>query len=134
MGYDPQRPADSDDRSPSARSPAPTTLEGLSRAARQDERTTLANRFWLVLTALLLVTMPAFTLFVAFAILSVTRSAVLEQLTWVEIAELYLVEFVMFSAFAYLLYRLTWYSIGRNDATMTAREREAAAEREERPK
>jgi hypothetical protein len=78
---------------------------------RQDETHAGArgrsDRFWLTVAGLLLVTMPAFTLVVAYAVLRATRSALLDGLTAVEVAELYLVETTMFALFGYLLYRLT---------------------------
>jgi hypothetical protein len=72
-----------------------------------------SDRFWLTVAGLLLVTMPAFTLVVAYAVLRATRSALLEGLTVVEVVELYLVETAMFAVFGYLLYRLTLLTIRR---------------------
>jgi hypothetical protein len=69
-----------------------------------------SERFWLLVTGLLLVTMPAFTLVVAYAVLSATRSAIVKQVAPAEILELYLVELAAFAVFGYLLYRLTRYS------------------------
>jgi hypothetical protein len=54
----------------------------------------------------LLVTMPALTLVAAFAVLTATRSALLDGLTALEVVELYLVELAMFAVFGYVLYRL----------------------------
>ncbi|SEP06276.1 hypothetical protein SAMN04487948_11296 [Halogranum amylolyticum] len=67
------------------------------------------EKLWLLVVGVLLVTMPALTLFVAYAVLSATRSVVLEQVTLVEAAELYLIELVAFGVFSYVLYRLTRY-------------------------
>lgn len=75
------------------------------------------ERRWLLVTGVLLVTMPALTLFLAYAVLTATRSVVLEQLTLVEAAELYLVELVAFAVFSYLLYRFTNYSLRRQQST-----------------
>ncbi|MEF8819898.1 MAG: hypothetical protein V5A31_05895 [Haloferacaceae archaeon] len=79
--------------------------------SRRDETRDAAerhtDRLWLMLAGLLLVTMPAFTLVIAYAVLRATRSALLDGLTAVEVVELYLVETVMFAVFGYLLYRLT---------------------------
>lgn len=79
--------------------------------SRADETRTAgdtpSDRFWLTVAGLLLVTMPAFTLVVAYAVLRATRSALLEGLTTIEVLELYLVEVAMFAVFGYLLYRLT---------------------------
>lgn len=80
----------------------------MSTVARQPP-----TRFWLVLTGLLLVTMPAFTLVVAYAVLLATQSALAAQLTAVEIVELYLIELAAFALFGYLFYRLTTYSTRR---------------------
>jgi hypothetical protein len=74
---------------------------------------TTSDRFWLTVAGLLLVTMPAFTLVVAYAVLRATRSALLEGLTAVEVVELYVVETAMFALFGYLLYRLTLRTIRR---------------------
>ncbi|MUV58497.1 hypothetical protein [Halogeometricum sp. CBA1124] len=73
----------------------------------------LTDRFWLVLTAALLVVMPALTLLVAYVALAATRSVIIEQITLVEAVELYLVELVAFTAFSYLLYRVTMYTVNR---------------------
>lgn len=84
---------------------------------RSDEAPTASkgriDRFWLTVAGLLLVTMPAFTLVAAYAVLRATRSALLEGLTAVEVVELYIVETVMFAVFGYLLYRLTLLAIRR---------------------
>ncbi|MCT9097949.1 hypothetical protein [Haloarchaeobius sp. HME9146] len=116
MASDPRSQPGSGDRHPK------TSVTGVSAPGEQPdgaavpelaEGTPLGNRFWLLLAGILLVTMPAFTLLVLFAILSVTRSALLDELTLLEIAEVYLVEFVMFAVFSYLLYRLLMYSVER---------------------
>jgi hypothetical protein len=75
------------------------------------EDTLVPDRFWLFATGILLVTMPAITLLVAYVALTATRSVVLEQITLVEAVELYLVELAAFAAFSYLLYRLSQYTI-----------------------
>lgn len=80
------------------------------------------RRIWLAVTGILLVTMPALTLFVAYAVLSATRSVLLEQITLVEAVELYLVELLAFAVFSYLLYRLTSYSIKQHDTPQGADE------------
>lgn len=84
------------------------------------------GRLWLFVVGVLLVTMPAITLVVAYAALTVTRSVALERLTPVEAVELYLVELAMFALFSYLLYRLTGYAVRRQaqaDAEWTGGER-----------
>lgn len=87
----------------------------------RDELPVSDERFWLALTALLVVTMPAFTLIVAYAVLLATQSALADQLTIVEVVELYLIELTAFAVFAYLLYRLTVYSTDRLGRTDTDR-------------
>jgi hypothetical protein len=69
-----------------------------------------SKRLWLLVTGVLLVTMPAFTLVVAYAVLSATQSAIVERVSPIEILELYLVELAAFAVFSYVLYRLTRYS------------------------
>lgn len=71
------------------------------------------DRFWVLVTGLLVVTLPALTLLVAYVALTATRSVAVGQLTPTEAAELYLIEVVAFAAFSYLLYRLTLYSARR---------------------
>lgn len=88
-----------------------------------DDSTTRSDRFWLILTGMLLVTMPAFTLVVAYAVLLATRSAIVNQLTAVEVVELYLIELAAFALFGYLLYRLTRYSRHRLERADDARSR-----------
>jgi hypothetical protein len=86
------------------------------------------GRVWLFVTGVLLVTMPAITLLVAYVALTATRSVLLEQVTLVEAAELYLVELAAFTAFSYLLYRLTMYTVrqqARAEDEQTARRRGA---------
>jgi hypothetical protein len=83
-----------------------------------DDDSLLADRFWLVLTAALLVVMPALTLLVAYVALAATRSVVVEQITLVEAVELYLVELAAFAAFSYLLYRVTMYTISRQNRAL----------------
>jgi hypothetical protein len=73
------------------------------------------DRLWLLLTGLLVVTMPALTLVVAAGALSATRSVAIGQLTAVEAVELYLVEVAAFAVFSYLLYRLTLYTVRRQE-------------------
>jgi uncharacterized membrane protein len=73
----------------------------------------LSERLWLLLTALLVITVPALTLVLAYAVLLATRSALANQFTPVEILELYLVEVVAFALFGYLLYRLLRYGLDR---------------------
>lgn len=80
-----------------------------------DSSDTGFDRVWLLVTGVLLVTMPALTLFVAYAVLTATRSVALEQITLVEVIELYFVELTAFSLFSYLLYRLTRYAIYRQE-------------------
>ena len=67
----------------------------------------------MLVTGLLVVTLPALTLLVAYVALTATRSVAVGQLTPTEAAELYLIEVVAFAAFSYLLYRLTLYSARR---------------------
>lgn len=78
-----------------------------------DDPSGAPGRLWLLAIGVLLVTMPAITLVVAYAALSLTQSVALERLTVVEAVELYVVELAMFAAFSYLLYRLTRYAIRR---------------------
>lgn len=80
---------------------------GLSGVASDRQ---LPDRFWLIVTGLLLVTMPALTLLVAYAVLVATQSVLVGQITLVEAVELYLVEVLAFGVFGYLLYRLTFYT------------------------
>lgn len=99
-----------------------------------DEDVPVRDRFWLVVAGLLLVTMPAVTLAVAYTVLWVTRSALVEQVTPLELLELYVVELVAFTAFSYLLYRLTRHAIqrqrrGLQDTPGTARAEEVVRDR-----
>lgn len=71
------------------------------------------DRFWMLVTGLLVVTLPALTLLIAYVVLTATRSVAIGQLTVVEAVELYLIEVVVFAVFSYLLYRLTLYTIRR---------------------
>ncbi|SFK67693.1 hypothetical protein SAMN04487950_0534 [Halogranum rubrum] len=79
------------------------------------------DRIWLLATGVLLVIMPALTLFVAYAVLIVTQSVALERITLAEAVELYLVELAAFALFSYFLYRLTRYTIHRQEMQETAR-------------
>jgi hypothetical protein len=76
----------------------------------------LPDRVWLLVTGVLVVTLPALSLVVAYVALSATRSVALGHLTAVEAVELYLVEVVAFAVFSYLLYRLTLARLRRTDA------------------
>ncbi len=67
------------------------------------------------MTGLLLVTMPAFTLVVAYAVLLATRSALVDGVGAVEVVELYLIELAAFALFGYLLYRLTGFASRRHE-------------------
>ncbi len=87
--------------------------EAVAEMSANERRT--PDRFWLILSGVLLVTMPAFTLVVAYAVLLATQSALAAQLTAVEVVELYLIELAAFALFGYLLYRLTMYSTQRID-------------------
>lgn len=105
-------------------------------AEMPDETDSDYRRVWVLVTGVLLVTMPALTLLVAYAVLTATRSVVLEQLTVVEAVELYLVEVAAFAVFSYLLYRLTSHAIDRQSDTETSREsqrREYDQSRGDRP-
>ncbi|MFC7137607.1 hypothetical protein [Halobaculum litoreum] len=82
-----------------------------SASSPPTERT---ERFWLIATGLLLVTMPAFTLVVAYAVLLATQSVLVGNITTVELVELYLIELLAFALFGYLLYRLTEFSSRRH--------------------
>lgn len=73
----------------------------------------LSDRIWLLLTALLVVTVPALTLALAYTLLATTQSALANQFTPIEILELYLAEVVGFVVFGYLLYRLMRYGLDR---------------------
>lgn len=88
--------------------------EQLARAVH-DRHAQLPREVWLILTGVLLVTMPALTLIVAYVALRLTRSVLLDRLTMVEVVELYLVELVMFSVFTYVLYRLTLYTLSLSE-------------------
>lgn len=99
-----------------------------------NEDVPVRDRFWLVVAGLLLVTMPAVTLAVAYTVLWVTRSALVERVTPLELLELYLVELVAFTAFSYLLYRLTRHAVQRQrrdprDTPGTARTEEVVRDR-----
>ncbi len=86
------------------------------KARREDVMTAgFPDRFWMLVTGLLVVTLPALTLLVAYVALTATRSVAVGQLTLVEAVELYLIEVVAFAAFSYLLYRLTLYSARRQE-------------------
>ncbi|KAB1185517.1 MULTISPECIES: hypothetical protein [Haloferax] len=80
------------------------------------------DRVWALAFGLTLVTMPAVTLILAFAVLSATQSAIVEQLTPLELVELYVVELVAFALFSYILYRLAQYAWARHDELTTERE------------
>jgi hypothetical protein len=69
------------------------------------------DRAWLLVTGVLLVTMPAVTLLVAYVAINATRSVVQRRITLVEAAELYLIELAAFALFSYLFYRVTLYSL-----------------------
>ncbi|MFC7095815.1 hypothetical protein [Halobaculum marinum] len=77
------------------------------------ERPVRSERFWLALTGVLVVTMPALTLVIAYAVLTATRSVLVGAVTPIEVVELYLVELFAFALFAVILYRLARYSIRR---------------------
>lgn len=77
------------------------------------------DRLWLLVTGVLVITMPALTLVVAYVVLTVTRSVAVGQLTLVEAVELYLVEAAAFAVFSYLLYRFTLYSVRTGDRVAT---------------
>jgi hypothetical protein len=85
-----------------------------------EGRTGRPDRFWLLVIGLLVVTMPALVLVVAYAVLLATRSVLVGQISPVEAAELYVIEVVAFALFSYLLYRLTLYSIRRQGAAADA--------------
>ncbi|WP_191967103.1 MULTISPECIES: hypothetical protein [Haloferax] len=80
------------------------------------------DRVWALAFGLTLVTMPAVTLILAFAVLSATQSAIVEQLTPLELVELYVVELVAFALFSYILYRLAQYAWARHDELASERE------------
>ncbi|EMA42051.1 hypothetical protein C447_00635 [Halococcus hamelinensis 100A6] len=61
----------------------------------------------MVITGLLVIFMLVFTLVAAISILSITQSAIFEQLTFFEAVELYLIESATLVIFSYLLYRVT---------------------------
>lgn len=75
----------------------------------------LAERLRLLAAGILLVTMPAITLLVVYAVLTATRSALLDGLTLVEAAELYFIELAAFALFGYLLYRFTVRTVDRGE-------------------
>lgn len=93
----------------------PGSEQATRRSATSGDPGFPSGRVWWLVTGLLLVTMPALTLGVAYLALTATRSVLVEQLTLVEAAELYLVELAAFALFSYLLYRLTWYTSRRSD-------------------
>ncbi|WP_411968718.1 hypothetical protein [Haloferax sp. YSSS75] len=74
------------------------------------------ERLWILAFGLTLVMMPAVTLVLAFAVLSATQSAIVDQLTPVELVELYVVELVAFALFGYILYRIAQYAWARQDS------------------
>lgn len=74
------------------------------------------ERLWVLAFVLTLVTMPAVTLVLAFAVLSATQSAIVDQLTPVELVELYVVELLAFALFGYVLYRIARYTWARQDS------------------
>ncbi|MFC4358634.1 hypothetical protein ACFO0N_11850 [Halobium salinum] len=94
---------------------ARTAADGPREDAASPGGVLTADRAWLLVTGVLLVTMPALTLAVAYAVLTATRSAVLDGLTPVEIVELYVVELGAFALFAYLLYRVASYGARREE-------------------
>jgi hypothetical protein len=73
------------------------------------------DRLWLLVTGLLVITVPALTLIVAYVVLTVTRSVAVGRITLVEAVELYLIEAAAFALFSYLLYRLTLYTVRTGD-------------------
>jgi hypothetical protein len=109
-----------------SREPAGDTGEGSEEWRRwvpgqlDTEEGTFPDRFWLLVTGLLVVTLPALTLTVAYVALTATRSVAVGQLTATEAVELYLIEVVAFAAFSYLLYRLTLYTVRRQGASEQA--------------
>ena len=84
--------------------------------SRDQPRT---DRLWVLAFGLVLVTMPAVTLILAFAVLSATQSAIVDQLTPLELVELYVVELVAFAAFSFVLYRIARYTWAKQDLTTT---------------
>jgi hypothetical protein len=108
--------------------PDPVSDEPSTPATETTSGTVGPDRVWLFVTGVLLLTMPAITLVVAYAALTATRSAVLAELTLVEAVELYLVELAAFAAFSYLLYRLTRYTNSRHAAAMDEREQQAGGD------
>lgn len=87
-----------------------------------DETPDRTERFWLLVTGLLLVTMPAFTLVVAYAVLLATRSALVGEVGAVEVVELYLIELGAFALFGFLLYRLTGFASRRQGRARSRRD------------
>jgi hypothetical protein len=106
------------DQNPTERREAETSesdgSDGRWAAWRDDGGGTgFPDRFWMLVTGLLVVILPALTLLVAYVALTATRSVAIGRLTLVEAVELYLIEVVAFALFSYLLYRLTLYSVRR---------------------
>lgn len=87
--------------------------------AMADDTVPVRDRLWMLAAGLLLVTMPAVTLAVAYAVLLATQSAVANRLTPLELMELYLIELAAFAVFGYLLYRLTQYVVHRQVRDVT---------------
>lgn len=75
-----------------------------------------SDRLWALLFGVTLVTMPAVALVLAYGVLSIVQSPILDRVTVVELVELYLVELAAFAAFSYILYRLALYAWARHDA------------------
>ncbi|ELZ95809.1 hypothetical protein C440_05952 [Haloferax mucosum ATCC BAA-1512] len=73
------------------------------------------DRRWALLFALVLVTMPALTLVVAFAVLSLTQTELIGQLTAFELVELYVIELAAFAVFSYILYRTGRFAWAKHD-------------------
>jgi hypothetical protein len=71
------------------------------------------ERLRLVLVGLLVVTTPVVALVAAYAAVATTQAVAVDRLTAVEVAELYLLELVVFAAFAFLLYRITLAGVSR---------------------
>lgn len=100
--------------------PAAGRTDGGEPAARAEAGEQRSDRFWLLVIGLLVVTMPALVLVVVYAVLLATQSVLIGQITLLEAAELYVIEVAAFALFSYLLYRLTLYSIRRQEAVADA--------------
>lgn len=71
----------------------------------------IKNRTILLLVGLLVVLTPVVVLSITFSFLTFAAGLQQGQISTIELIELYAIEFVVLTAFAYLVYRLTLYVV-----------------------